>query len=275
VLDPNAETPGETLVLDTVDLTASLDKDVYEKELDRYQAQLASLSQEMFRRRISCVLGFEGWDAAGKGGAIRRLTRAMPIRAARVIPIAAPTEEERAHHYMWRFWCHVPRDGDTVIFDRTWYGRVLVERVEGFASEAEWSRAYAEIADFERQLCVHGILLLKFWLHIDPDEQLRRFEARKQTAYKKYKLTEEDYRNREKWPAYSRAVHDLVVRTSTESSPWHLIAANDKRWARIEVLRHVCERLERRLDEGPRDTQREKKKRKKGRKNGRRKKAKD
>ncbi|MGI9590733.1 MAG: polyphosphate:AMP phosphotransferase [Myxococcota bacterium] len=250
-LGPNVELLGETLVLDTIDMAARLDKEVYDKELDRYQAQLNALSRELFRRKIGCVLGFEGWDAAGKGGAIRRLTRAMPIRSARVIPIAAPTEEERAHHYMWRFWRHVPRDGDTVIFDRTWYGRVLVERVEGFASEAEWSRAYAEIADFEQQLCDHGIPLLKFWLHIDPEEQLRRFEARKETPYKKYKLTEEDYRNREKWPDYSRAVHDMVVRTSTDGAPWHVIAANDKRWARIEILRLVCERLERRLDEEP------------------------
>ena len=250
-LGPDVELLGETLVLDALDTTVGLDKEVYDKELDRYQAKLNALSREMFRRKISCVMGFEGWDAAGKGGAIRRLTRAMPIRSARVIPIAAPTEEERNHHYMWRFWRHVPRDGDAVIFDRTWYGRVLVERIEGFASEAEWSRAYTEIADFEEQLCAHGIPLLKFWLHIDPEEQLRRFEARKETPYKKYKLTEEDYRNREKWPDYSRAVHDMVVRTSIGDAPWHVIAANDKRWARIEILRLVCERFEQRLDAEP------------------------
>jgi len=275
-IEPGASKPGETLILDTVDLTASLDKDVYEKELDRYQARLNELSREFFRRDISAVLAFEGWDAAGKGGAIRRLTRAMPIRGVRVVPVAAPTEEERAHHYLWRFWRQLPRDGRTVIFDRTWYGRVLVERVEGFASEAEWSRAYGEIADFEAQLCAHGMPLLKFWLHIDPEEQLRRFQAREKTPYKKYKLTEEDYRNRDKWPDYSRAVHDMVARTSTERAPWHPIAANDKRWARVEVLRLVCERFERRLDETParlaprRDRKAEK--RKKPGKDGRRKK---
>ena len=266
-LAPGAEPLGETLVLDTVDLTARIDKDLYEKELERYQAELNGLSRELMKREISCMLAFEGWDAAGKGGAIRRLTHAMPIRSARVIPIAAPTQEERAHHYMWRFWQHVPRDGHTVVFDRTWYGRVLVERVEGYASEAEWSRGYPEICDFEAQLHEHGIPLLKFWLHIDADEQLRRFEARQQTPYKKYKLTEEDYRNREKWPDYSRAVHDMVVRTSTEHAPWHLIAANDKRWARIEVLRRVCERLERRLAERPASRGRKQRK-EKGKKRG-------
>ena len=247
-LGPAGESLGETLALDTVDLSASLDKDDYEKELARYQSKLNALSRELLRREISCIAAFEGWDAAGKGGAIRRLTRAMPIRSVRVVPIAAPTDEERTRHYLWRFWRHLPRDGNTVVFDRTWYGRVLVERVEGFASEAEWSRAYAEIRDFEAQICDHGVPLLKFWLHIDADEQLRRFEAREKTPYKKYKLTEEDYRNRGKWQDYSRAVHEMVVQTSTADAPWHLIAANDKRWARVEVLRITCERLEERLD---------------------------
>jgi polyphosphate:AMP phosphotransferase len=250
-LAPDSGQPGEQLVLDTVDLSATLEKDEYERLLDEYQSRLNGLARTLWRKRISCVMAFEGWDAAGKGGVIRRLTRPMPIRGVRVLPIAAPSDEERAHHYLWRFWRHIPLDGRTQIFDRSWYGRVLVERVEGLASEAEWSRAYGEINDFEAQLVEHGTPVLKFWLHIDPEEQMQRFEARAQTPYKKHKLTEEDLRNREQWPAYRRAVHDMVVHTSTKRAPWHLIAANDKRWARIEVLRIVCEQLEARIEAGP------------------------
>ena len=193
------------------------------------------------------MLAFEGWDAAGKGGAIRRLTRPMSARDFRVIRIAAPTDEEKARHYLWRSWRHVPRAGRMTIFDRTWYGRVLVERVEQYATEQEWQRAYDEINDFEAQLTDHGIALLKFWLHIDPDEQLQRFEARRDTPYKQYKITDDDYRNRDKWTEYAAAVNDMVSRTSTAAAPWHLIAANNKRFARIEVLTRVVEALEQRL----------------------------
>ncbi len=196
-------------------------------------------------RRVSSVVVFEGWDAAGKGGAIRRLTGAMDAADYRVVSIAAPTDEEKAHHYLWRFWRQLPRAGRMLIFDRSWYGRVLVERVEGFAREDEWRRAYAEINDFEEQLVEHGIPVFKFWLHIDPDEQLRRLEARAHTPYKKYKLTDEDYRNREKWPAYTVAVNEMVARTSTEIAPWHLVPANDKRHARVAVLEAVCDGLKR------------------------------
>jgi polyphosphate kinase 2 (PPK2 family) len=167
-----------------------------------------------------------------------------------VVPIAAPTPEEKAHHYLWRFWQHLPRAGHMVIFDRSWYGRVLVERVEEFAREDEWRRAYAEIVDFEALIAERGIPVLKFWLHIDPDEQMRRFQQREGTPYKKYKIGEEDYRNREKWPAYVAAVNEMVARTSTDAAPWHLVAANDKPWARVRVLDVVCDALERAVGKG-------------------------
>jgi polyphosphate:AMP phosphotransferase len=246
-----AETPpvDGRRVLDRVDLSATLDEESYERELDALQSRLNELTREARARGVTCLIAFEGWDAAGKGGCIRRLTRAMPVGNYQLVPIAAPTEEERAHHWLWRFWRHLPRAGRTLIYDRSWYGRVLVERVEGFAREDQWRRAYAEINDFEAQVQEHGIPVLKFWLEIDAEEQLRRFEARAKTPYKKYKLTDEDLRNREKRPLYEAAVHDMVVETSTSYAPWTLVAANDKRHARIEVLRNVCERLAERLAE--------------------------
>jgi AMP-polyphosphate phosphotransferase len=233
-------------VLATVDLSATLDKD-YGKALQEAQADLSKLSRKAADKGISSILVFEGWDAAGKGGAIRRLCAAIDIRDYRIIPIAAPTEEEQAHHYLWRFWTHLPAAGNVVIFDRSWYGRVLVERVEGFATAEEWRRAYAEIRDFEEQLTEAGMVLCKFWLHIDAEEQIRRFKAREKTAFKKYKITEEDYRNREKWSAYERAVDEMVARTSLKEAPWTLVAANDKRHARVEVIRTFCKALKARL----------------------------
>ena len=230
--------------LDRVDLSASLEYEEYREKVSALQARLRRLSLKARQAGVSAVLAFEGWDAAGKGGAIRRLTRAMDARGYRVIPVAAPTEEEKARHYLWRFWRQLPRAGRMLIFDRTWYGRVLVERVEGFASTAEWQRAYGEIRDFEEQLAAHGMVVLKFWLHIHPDEQLRRFQSREKMSYKKYKITDEDYRNRKRWPEYTRAVNEMVARTHTEESPWHLVSANDKRWARVYVLRTVCRALE-------------------------------
>jgi polyphosphate kinase 2 (PPK2 family) len=215
----------------------------YKKLLEKYQVRLNLLAREAKERRRSAILLFEGWDAAGKGGIIRRATAAMDARDYQVIPIAAPTDEERAHHYLWRFWRHIPRAGRVTIFDRTWYGRVLVERVEGFATEAEWRRAYSEIVDFEQQLHEHGILLLKFWAHIDMDEQLRRFEERQSTPHKHYKITDEDLRNREKWHDYELAANEMLDRTWTEFAPWHLIEANDKKFARIKVLKIICDRL--------------------------------
>jgi polyphosphate kinase 2 (PPK2 family) len=194
-------------------------------------------------------MAFEGWDAAGKGGAIRRITKALDARRYQTISVAAPTDEEKARHYLWRFWRRLPRAGHVTIFDRTWYGRVLVERVEGFASEDEWQRAYGEINDFEELLCERGIVLFKFWLHIDKDEQLRRFEQREQTPYKQYKITEEDYRNREKWPQYEVAVDEMVRRTSTRRAPWTLVESNDKRYARCKVLETVADRLQEALEQ--------------------------
>jgi polyphosphate kinase 2 (PPK2 family) len=171
----------------------------------------------------------------------------MDARLYQVVPIAAPTDEERAHHYLWRFWRHIPRAGRVTIFDRSWYGRVLVERVEGFAKEHEWRRAYLEINDFEAQLAEHGIVVLKFWVHVSKDEQLRRFEDRKKTAYKQHKITDEDWRNREKWDAYAAAIDEMVVRTSTEAAPWTLVPGNDKKTARVVILKTLGERLERAL----------------------------
>ena len=241
---PDAPSAQVTL-LDHVDLSRALAKQDYKACLDEYQGKLNKLIWQAYRECVSTVMVFEGWDAAGKGGAVRRLTQAMDARLYRVIPVAAPTDEERAHHYLWRFWRQIPRAGTVTIFDRSWYGRVLVERVEGFATEKEWRRGYHEINEFEEQLHEHGIVLCKFWLHISKEEQLERFKAREETPYKQYKITEEDWRNREKWDDYKAAVNEMVMRTSTEFSEWTLIPATDKRYARIEVLRTACERLER------------------------------
>ncbi|HQU82510.1 MAG TPA: polyphosphate:AMP phosphotransferase [Pyrinomonadaceae bacterium] len=234
-------------LLDTLDLTQTLDEEKYKKQLEKYQGKLNKLYRKAKAKNRSAILVFEGWDAAGKGGIIRRITPAMDARDYQIIPIAAPTEEERAQHYLWRFWRHIPRDGRVTIFDRSWYGRVLVERVEGFAREDEWKRAYSEIVNFEEKLCKHGIILLKFWVHISQEEQLNRFELRQNTPYKHYKITEEDFRNREKWHDYEIAANEMVERTATEFAPWHLIEANDKKFARIKVLKTFCELLKKSL----------------------------
>lgn len=234
-------------ILDSVDLSKKLEFDEYKPRLKGLQNQLGALTLKAREKGLSSVLVFEGWDAAGKGGVIRRLTRPMSARDYRIRPIMAPTDEELSHPHLWRFWRHIPGDGTMLIFDRSWYGRVLVERVEGFAKPADWQRAYTEINDFEEQLADHGMVVLKFWLHIDQEEQLRRFKLREKTPYKKYKITDEDYRNREKWDDYVAAVNAMVARTSTDFAPWHLVAANSKRSARVEVLEHVCSALERAL----------------------------
>jgi polyphosphate:AMP phosphotransferase len=244
---PDAPSAQVTL-LDHVDLQRTISKSEYQDQLKGYQDKLNELVWAAYRKKVSMVLLFEGWDAAGKGGAIRRLTQAMDARLYRVVPVAAPTDEERAHHYLWRFWRHVPRAGHITLFDRSWYGRVLVERVEGFASEDAWRRAYFEINEFEEQLTQNGIRLCKFWLHISKEEQLARFKAREQTPYKQWKITEEDWRNRERWDDYKAAVNEMVIRTSTEASEWTLVPANDKRVARVEVLRTVCASLAAALD---------------------------
>jgi AMP-polyphosphate phosphotransferase len=239
---------AERTVLDSIDLSLSLDEASYDKQLASWQGKLNRLSRKAAEVGATLLGVFEGADAAGKGGAIRRITRALDARYYQVIPIAAPSEEERSHHYLWRFWRHLPRTGHLLMFDRSWYGRVLVERVEGFASEAEWRRAYNEINEFEELLSEQGIGLVKFWLHIDQQEQARRFAERQKTSYKEFKITQEDLRNREKWPLYETAVHEMVERTSTTAAPWHLIPANDKRYARIAVLQKVCDELERCVD---------------------------
>jgi polyphosphate:AMP phosphotransferase len=240
---PNVDS-AQVTVLDKVDLDAEYDKKEYKQQLKHYQDRLNELSWQAYAQKRSTVLLFEGWDAAGKGGTIRRLIQGIDARLYRVIPIAAPTDEERAHHYLWRFWRHLPRDGRVTIFDRSWYGRVLVERVEGLATESQWQRAYLEINEFEEQLVQHGSVLGKFWLHISPEEQLQRFEARAETPYKQHKITEEDWRNRERWDAYKAAINEMVIRTSTENAEWTLVPANDKRYARICVLKTVCQSLE-------------------------------
>ncbi len=241
-------TDQQKTILDKVDLNAALSHDDYNKLLTRYQAQANELSWKAYDAKLSTVMVFEGWDAAGKGGAIRRLTNTIDARLFRVISVAAPTDEELAHHYLWRFWRQFPRAGYMALYDRSWYGRVLVERVEKFAEQHAWMAAYREINDFEEQLSQHGTILIKFWLHISPDMQLQRFREREKTPWKKHKITEEDWRNRNKWTDYRRAVNDMVLHTSTGNCPWTLVSANDKYNARIEVLRTVCEQLRNALD---------------------------
>ena len=236
-------------LLDSLDLSLKLDKKNYSQQLSLYQGKLNKLSRQAHNQKRSSILVFEGWDAGGKGGAIRRLTHAVDARGYQIIPIAAPTDEEQQQHYLWRFWRHIPRAGLLTIYDRSWYGRVLVERVEGFATEKQWMQAYSEIVNFEEAMTAHGIMVLKFWLHIDKGEQLARFKAREQISYKKHKITEEDYRNREKWDDYQLAVNEMVTRTSTQNAPWILVEGNDKKYARVKILKIFCERLEKMLDE--------------------------
>ena len=241
-------------VLTALDLTQKLDKKAYETQLAKWQGRLADLVRHPAFARHSLILAFEGADAAGKGGSIRRVTAALDARRYQIVPVAAPTEEERAQPYLWRFWRHIPRFGRVTIFDRTWYGRVLVERVEGFCTEADWLRAYAEINDFEHELREDGAIVIKFWLQISDKEQLRRFKEREKIAFKRFKITDEDWRNREKRPAYHAAVCDMVDRTSTGMAPWTLVEADDKSFARVKILRTICERLERALtDDKPKN----------------------
>ncbi len=232
-------------VLNSLDYTATLPKKEYRKQLEKYQGRLSLLTRTRNLRERSLIVVFEGQDAAGKGSSIRRITGALDARHYQVIPIAAPTEEERAQPYLWRFWRHLPLKGRVTIFDRSWYGRLLVERVENFCAEADWMRAYHEINEFEEQLARNGAVVVKFWLAITPEEQLARFNERKQTVFKQFKITDEDWRNREKWPAYERAVCDMIERCSTQTAPWNVIAANDKQYARIQILKILCESLER------------------------------
>jgi polyphosphate:AMP phosphotransferase len=234
-------------VLRRLDLSQHLNKSRFQDDLEKYQAKLNLLTRHDNFRKISVMAVFEGNDAAGKGGSIRRITGAMDARMYHIIPVAAPTEEERAQPYLWRFWRHIPRRGRLAIFDRSWYGRVLVERIEGYCSREDWMRAYSEINDFEEQLIRHKTVIVKYWLAISKEEQLRRFEDREKTGFKRFKITEEDWRNREKWEEYEKAVCDMIDRTSTEIAPWTLVEANDKNFARIKVLKTLCDAIEKAL----------------------------
>jgi polyphosphate kinase 2 (PPK2 family) len=230
-------------------MTQAIDKRDYKAKLEKQQGRLNELIRDPKFKHMAVIAVFEGNDAAGKGGSIRRITGALDARSYQVIPIAAPTEEARAQPYLWRFWRHLPRQGRVTIFDRSWYGRVLVERVEGFCSESDWMRAYSEINEFEAQMVRNRILVIKFWLAITEDEQLRRFEERQKIGFKRFKITEEDWRNREKWGQYEQAVCDMVDRTSTLHAPWTLVEANSKNFARIKVLKTLGNRIEAKLKE--------------------------
>jgi polyphosphate:AMP phosphotransferase len=240
---PELPRPAPVNVLNRLDLTRQLSQVEYDEQLPTLQAQVGELTRRLHERDRSMIVLFEGPDAAGKGGAIRRLTWAMDPRDYQVISIAAPTEEERAHPYLWRFWRNLPQRGKVTVYDRSWYGRVLVERIEGFCRPEDWQRAHGEINAFEEQLVDYGILLVKFWLATSPDEQLRRFQERQTTPFKQYKLTEEDWRNRAKWDAYEAAACDMIERTSTEVAPWVLVEAENKEWGRVKVVRTVVDRL--------------------------------
>ncbi|MFA9377795.1 MAG: polyphosphate:AMP phosphotransferase [Lachnotalea sp.] len=235
-------------VLSRVDMSLTLEKHEYKEKLETLQDKLAILHYEMYKHRIPVVLAFEGWDAGGKGGAIKRLTENMDPRGYEVIPVAAPNDIEKEHHYLWRFWNAMPKAGHMAIFDRTWYGRVMVERVEGFCSENEWKRAYKEINYMEENLTNFGCIVIKFWMNIDKEEQLERFEERKNTPEKQWKITEEDWRNRDKWDAYEEAVNEMIMKTSTTNAPWVIVEGNNKHYARIKVLETVVSALEERMD---------------------------
>ncbi|TVT82745.1 polyphosphate:AMP phosphotransferase [Pseudomonas sp. H3(2019)] len=246
-------------LLGSLDMSQRLEKSDYEEQLITEQARLSGLMRDKRMRRHALIAVFEGNDAAGKGGAIRRVAAALDPRQYSIVPIAAPTEDERAQPYLWRFWRQIPARGKFTVFDRSWYGRVLVERVEGFCSQADWLRAYSEINDFEEQISASGVIVVKFWLAIDKQTQLERFQEREAIPFKRFKITEDDWRNREKWDEYRTAVGDMVDRTSTEVSPWTLVEANDKRWARVKVLRTLNRALEEAFEKSDKDEKKLKK----------------
>lgn len=243
----NAQLDASTL--SKVDLSLSYTREEYKEKLETLQNQLEKLHGEIYRKRIPVVLGFEGWDAGGKGGAIKRLTEKMDPRGYVVNPTASPNDIERAYHYLWRFWRNMPKAGHVAVFDRTWYGRVMVERIEGFCTKKEWQRAYKEINDMEKDLTDSGAIVLKFWMQIDKDEQERRFKERQENPDKQWKITEEDWRNREKWNQYEVAVNEMLIRTSTPNAPWIVVEGNDKYYARIKVLETVVTAIEKKLKE--------------------------
>ena len=234
--------------LSEVDLSVSVEPEEYKKELKALQARLHDLHNQAYRHHIPIIVAYEGWDAAGKGGNIKRLTAALDPRGYEVIPIASPKPYEKSRHHLWRFWVRLPKTGHFAIFDRTWYGRVMVERLEGFCSENDWQRAYNEINEFEKELTDWGAIVIKFWVHIDKDTQLARFTERQNTPEKQWKITDEDWRNREKWDAYEVAVDEMIAKTSTTYAPWHILESNDKHYARLKALRIVVENLEEALE---------------------------
>ena len=234
--------------LDEIDLDKAVTQEEYRAELDRLQEKLGHLHNKLYRKKVPVIIAYEGWDAAGKGGNIKRITEALDPRGFEVHPIASPEPHEKARHYLWRFWNRLPKTGHIAVFDRTWYGRVMVERLEGFCRENDWQRAYNEINEFERELADWGAVIIKFWVQIDKDTQLARFNERQNTPAKQWKITEEDWRNREKWDLYEGAVNEMLQKTNTTYAPWHILESNDKRYARLKALRIVIESIEKALD---------------------------
>ncbi len=238
-------------MLDTIDLTLSIDKETYQESLIKYQVALHALGYQVYVQERPVVMVFEGWDAGGKGGAIKRVTERLDPRGYVVYSIAAPEGEDAIRHHMYRFWRRLPESGQIAIFDRSWYGRVMVERIEGFCSESDWKRAYREINQFERQLVDFGTILFKFWLQISKTEQLQRFESRANDPLRRWKLTEEDWRNREKWNVYAQAVDEMLLKTSTVTAPWTIVEGDDKYYSRVKVLKTLVDKLSQELDYDP------------------------
>lgn len=238
-------------MLSTMDLSLSLEQEEYNRLLIKYQVALHALAYQVYLQQRPVVIVFEGWDAAGKGGAIRRITEKIDPRGFVVYPIAAPKGDDATHHYLWRFWRRLPEAGQIAIFDRSWYGRVMVERIEGFCSEADWKRAYREINYFERQLVDFGTIVFKFWLHISKEEQLQRFTSRADDKLRAWKLTDEDWRNRERWPQYEDAVNELLLKTSTMVAPWTVIEGDSKLYARIKILKTLVDKFAEELKYDP------------------------
>ena len=233
--------------LQDIPLDKTMEEEEYQKKLKKYRKRLAELHNELYRKKVPVVIAYEGWDAAGKGGNIKRLASALDPRGYEVLPIASPTPDELHRQYLWRFWTRLPKTGHIAIFDRSWYGRVMVERLEGFCSENDWKRAYDEINEFEKELTDAGMVVLKFWVQIDSDTQLARFTERQNTPEKQWKITDEDWRNRDKWDQYEDAVNEMLQKTSTEYAPWHILESVDKKYARIKALKIVIEELEKAL----------------------------
>ncbi len=238
-------------MLSSVDMSVSIDQETYKKELVLNQVALTQLGYQVYVQQRPVMIIFEGWDAAGKGGAIKRVTEKLDPRGYVVYPIAAPQGEDKTHHYLYRFWRRLPEAGQIAIFDRSWYGRVMVERIEGFCKEGDWKRAYREINQFEHQLVDYGTILFKFWINITKDEQLRRFQDRANDKLRQWKLTDEDWRNREKWDRYEEAVNEMLQKTSTFTAPWTIVEGNDKRYARVKVLSTLVEKLSKELKVDP------------------------